>query len=370
MNMKKFVSLCIFIFLLGTFIPESSIAQRRKSPKRYSYKKGSRKSSRGRSKSASRKRSNSYARKRRATPTGRGKGYSRYRSSSRISSARFSGSNARNFSTVGINLNAMNYFGDLSPSNGFGRTDISFTRPGIGVQYAYQFSPYTAVRAAFNWGRIRGDDANQKGDDPSSIGRRNRSLSFRNAIKELSIALEINLFAIQSAGRRPVINPYLVVGGAIFHHQPQAKLPETLDAVDFPNAGEWINLKPLGTEGQNHPGNEDKVYSNIGYSIIPIGLGVKFVLPGQLEVAAEFSPRITFTDYLDDVSTTYPNFNLLAGQENGDIAVLLSERDPTTQYEEGDIRGGSEQNDFYFISQIRLSYILPGGKGSSRAKFR
>jgi hypothetical protein len=43
------------------------------------------------------------------------------------------------YNAVGISLNAMNYYGDLAPRPQRVSTDISFTRPGIGVSFAHRF---------------------------------------------------------------------------------------------------------------------------------------------------------------------------------------------------------------------------------------
>ena len=55
-------------------------------------------------------------------------------------------------------------------------------------------------------------------------------------------------------------------------------------------------LEPLFTEGQS--------YSRISFAI-PIGGGFK-INTGNVSIALIVSARRTYTDYLDDVSTTYP----------------------------------------------------------------
>ena len=374
MDMKRAIGLFLLVFVCGLFVPDDALAQKRRKPSRYSYKKGKRRSSRGGSRGASSRRKKSYSRSKRGG--GKSKSYARYRGSSRASGG-FSGANSRTFATLSANLNAMNYFGDLSPTDAkFAATDFSFTKPGLGIQYAYQFSQYVGARVAYNYGRIKGDDANQPND---GSGRLERNLNFRNDIHELSLGLEVNFFPIQSAGRRPAINPFIFLGVAAFYHNPEGFFPKEMtyaegntvkfDAVDFPEAGSWIPLRPLGTEGQNAENSGVEPYKPLNLAIIPLGFGVKFILPGQLEMAAEFGPRLLFTDYLDDVSDKYPDPSVFGSDNEGRVARFMSlGKNLNGPQDDQGIRGGSNFNDFYFISQIRISYILPGG--GSRAKFR
>jgi hypothetical protein len=67
--------------------------------------------------------------------------------------------------------------------------------------------------------------------------------------------------------------------------------------------GDWIYLKPLRTEGEGLPGGP-KQYSN--YAIcIPMGIAYRYYIQKTWSIGIEFSFRKTFTDYIDDVSTTY-----------------------------------------------------------------
>src|SRR5262245_45665178 len=47
----------------------------------------------------------------------------------------------KTYNALGISLNAFNYYGDLSPSSKRISTDLSQTRPAIGVSFTHRFGP-------------------------------------------------------------------------------------------------------------------------------------------------------------------------------------------------------------------------------------
>lgn len=306
---------------------------------------------------------------------------------------------------VGFGINALNYFGDLSPVNNAASTDISFTRPGFGVMYGYWFHPAMSFRAAFNGGLLTGDDFTSDPNGTDSAPRYQRNLSFRNFVKELSLGMEFYFLpANRGSANRPPINGYIFLGIAGFHHQPQGKAPnfdyQTGFDVPLPaglSAGEWVNLQPLGTEGQNG------LIGNTQYSLfqiaVPIGVGAELALSGPLSFGVEFGYRFLFTDYIDDVSASYVGLDRfddpiarifsdraaepVSASRDGESrnlpgGAIVSEDFNGTRYniygnigsgKEGSIRGNPDDNDVYFITQIRVTYVLSKRRRST-AKFR
>ena len=65
---------------------------------------------------------------------------------------------SKQFQTLGISVSAVNYFGDITPSSGALSTDISFTRPAIGLEYTRRLGPRYEIRGAFTFATLRGDD--------------------------------------------------------------------------------------------------------------------------------------------------------------------------------------------------------------------
>lgn len=313
----------------------------------------------------------------------------------------------KRYSTVGFSINAMNYFGDITPTPSRFSTDVAFTKPGVGITYSRVFHPAGVWRFGLNYGTISGDDFNADPSAPPSQYLYLRNLHFKNTIIELSWGIEFNLIPNNGgANNRFPLNPYLFLGIAAFKHNPQAIAPEfDLSGNRLPEAGQWVDLQPLGTEGQNFAGG--KPYSLIQLAI-PVGLGVKVRLPNNFDAHFELGFRQLFTDHLDDVSGRYPNLadfgddNLaraMAERSHETTAVLAglprepelvdlntwsftnSETGATESYfvgrnfgydnetDIGGVRGGSKQKDLYLITQMRLVYIF-GQVSRKKAKFR
>src|SRR5688572_7834829 len=64
----------------------------------------------------------------------------------------------KRYNTIGISLNALNYYGDLAPKPSRFSTDISFTRPAIGVSFTHRFGPRYQLTGAFTYGTLKGSD--------------------------------------------------------------------------------------------------------------------------------------------------------------------------------------------------------------------
>lgn len=231
--------------------------------------------------------------------------------------------NAKQYITLGVSVNALNYFGDIAPRSGFASTDISFTRPGIGISSDIRFGQSFSLRTNFMWGRISSNDYEVADpDNRNDIYRYARNLHFRNNIKDFSIVGVFDIFSNPySVTLRQSFTPYIFGGVSVFHHSPQALVPAvarlypggTLSAADIPQSGEWVALRPLRTEGQS--------YGIISFSI-PVGGGVRFRLNQFMDLEAELNYRFLFTDYLDDISTNYVD----KGTLNSELAKIMSDR--------------------------------------------
>ncbi|MEM0939673.1 MAG: DUF6089 family protein [Bacteroidota bacterium] len=306
---------------------------------------------------------------------------------------------------VGSSINAGNYFGDLAPTSDAASTDISFTRPGLGFYGGYKFHHSLALRGGFNWVRVYGDDFSaDPNSNESDKSRYVRNLSFRNDIKEFQLGLEIYLLPnFDGPYRRLPFNVYLFLGGAVYHHAPRGLVPDfdyqsdvegdgIFDGSIFepvPQAGEWVNLRNLKTEGES--------YSSIEISI-PLSIGAHMSLPGTpFNLGIEFGIRYLFTDYIDDVSDRYLALDSfedpLARIMSDKSTVPVSSRDEARDLTilninpetfsnetyfiesnngtglEGNVRGDPDDNDLIFITQLKITYIF-GGVIRRRAKYR
>ncbi len=235
----------------------------------------------------------------------------------------------------GIMVGASNYHGDLAYNIVPEETNLAFA-----THVRYNFSPYWSYRSALSYGAISGSDANF--DD-----YRLRNLSFKNDIWEFSNVMEFNFLPFGSRTLSKNFTSYAMLGLAVYHHTPKAFYDE-----------EWRNLRKLYTEGQERK----EQYGAIQLSI-PFGGGIKYNLSKNWVVGLEVGWRKTFTDYLDDVSTVYPDLKDQT-DNRGTLSASLTDRswevegvgEPLSIA--GDERGDPEIKDFYFFSMFTFSYRL------------
>lgn len=249
-----------------------------------------------------------------------------------------------------------NYVGDLSANS----QTIYMQNTGFsGAVFArYNINDLSAVRLALGYAGLSGTDALA---DSEAI--RTRNLSFSSDVIELALTGELNLPGYQPYNLNQPLSPYLFAGISAFYHNPTANF-----------GGENIRLRPLGTEGQ---GLQDRPapYSSIAFAI-PMGLGVKYAVTDRLNIGIEFGARMTFTDYLDDVSGTYLSYpELLAG--NGPLAAALGNRSGELLGGEpvivptGTPRGDNRARDWFFNAGLSISYnFLDSGLVGSRNRIR
>jgi hypothetical protein len=304
------------------------------------------------------------------------------------------------YSGFGFSLSALNYYGDLSPLPNKFSTDISFTKPALAISYSHRLGPRYTLMGQFMYGTLQGSDAEsaKKSGSESFNFNEVRNLSFRNRIKELSVVAYLDLFKnVGTYISRVKWTPYLFGGVAVFFHNPQAQAPKFyLDGTPDPKAGQWVDLQPLGTEGQN-PNTSTLQSEDINYGIkkysltqvaIPFGGGARFKINEVFDLWADIGFRYTFTDYLDDVSANYVDVTRFKDP----LAQALSYRSneipnpglPTTptvingvtvpiingygQEYPTNKRGNKKSNDVYMVTSIRVTYIL--GATFHKANFR
>jgi len=191
------------------------------------------------------------------------------------------------------------YFGDLN-------TSLKITKPGIagGLNARYNFNTRISARTSLNYGRVGADD-NSSGNN----FERNRNLSFRSHLLDMTNVLEFNFFKYEHGHLSFNKTPYFFGGFNIFYFNPTAVLNDVT-----------YSLRKMGTEGQAF-GQE---YSSVNAGLV-LGGGVKFDVNRTVSINIEISTRFLFTDYLDDVSKVFPDKDQLL-TTRGEIAVALSDR--------------------------------------------
>ena len=246
---------------------------------------------------------------------------------------------------IGVAGGLSNYNGDLMDKPYHSKMTNGF----IGLTIHYEVQDKILVRGAYNFARVNGSDIYSEKEN-----LRMRNLSFESPISEISLVGEYYLFNLYE--RR--FSPYVFLGLAAYHFNPYS----------YDTNGTKVFLKPLKTEGQGIiPGKKEYALWQMA---IPIGGGVKFSITENIRVGIELGMRKLFTDYLDDVSTNYPDYNeLLAAQ--GQTAVDFSYRgdevpggDPVFPAK-GTQRGGFQQRDIYYFTGLNISFRLPFGSGGN-----
>ncbi len=291
--------------------------------------------------------------------------------------------------SAGGSLNLLTYFGDLAPANNFLSTEINQIKPGIGAFMQFRYGPRMSLKAELLYGRLTGDDfTSADPDDPQSRSRYIRNLSFKNDILDLSIMSQLYLFKNYLDFRqRKSINIYLSAGVSIFYHNPKGRVPDyKISGERYPNSGEWVALRPLGTEGQFSEFYDIEPYSRFQFSV-PFGGGINFRLSDHLDFTFEINYRILLTDYIDDVSGKYVDlgaldddlaksmsyraleeYSVMTGEKR-DISDLVTIT-YTSDYDgnryhvthgSGALRGGSS-NDTYLVTGIKIAYIINKSK--------
>jgi len=236
-------------------------------------------------------------------------------------------------------LGTSTYYGDLANSNAYVKAN-----PNVNAALQYFLSNRIGARVELNWFTLAGDDKDANGG-----GRVERNLSFQSSNFELSAVGMINLFTHGDRFyRRPGINIYGFAGIGLLYFNPKAT----------DQLGNSVSLQPLKTEGVS--------YSLVA-PVVPVGLGIRFKVSPLFNLSIEAGFRKTFTDYLDDVSTTYPG----SASFNGDAqAIYFSDRrvDPGVNGTAGGIRGNSNNLDSYMLLNAKVEYYLPWAFGGEDRK--
>ncbi|MES2763973.1 MAG: DUF6089 family protein [Bacteroidota bacterium] len=247
-----------------------------------------------------------------------------------LSSSLFSQQRRRNFRQheVGIMIGGSYYIGDLNP-----RRQFFLTQPAAGIFYRFTPNYRYAFRVGVNWGSIMGDDSQSNDADQVQ-----RNLNFKSQIIEYNVLAEFNFLEYRISNDKYKFTTFLFLGLDVFSFKPRAQYGK-----------HWIDLQPLNTEGQT------KGYKLVQVAI-PFGIGAKMNVSKRVGIGLEWGPRKTFTDYLDDVSGTYPDWETAVA--NGINSIKLSDRSKNGGNNINKQRGNPRTKDWYFFFGITLNIKL------------
>ncbi len=240
-----------------------------------------------------------------------------------------------------------NYLGDLQQKK------LSFDQiKGVySFGAAYDITEKIVLRIDYSQGSIGGDD--KKGN--SKLQKRN--LNFQSSITDVTLLAEYN-WLNNYTGK---FVPYVFTGIGAFKFNPYT----------FDNAGRKVFLHDLSTEGQGLSKYPTKKPYQLRQMNIPFGGGFKYNVTSTIFIAGEIGIRKIFTDYLDDVSSSFVDgADLLRerGQTAVDLAFRADELPPyNAAYPKGGAqRGNADGKDWYYFGQFRISFKLGWGDGGGR----
>ena len=248
---------------------------------------------------------------------------------------------------VGPHVGLSYYMGDLNPTIPFAQAQLQY---GGVVRYNYN------NRWTFRFDYSR---ATVKASDEVIGWRPDRGLNFTTKINDFSLVAEFNFLEYYTGNPKKNVSPYIFGGFSVFQYTPFAEY-----------GGTMVNLRDYATEvtpadakwyetlfGRTKP---------IGVSL-PFGMGVKLSLSQHMAATVEWRMQKTFTDYLDDVGTVYPEQP--AKVDIDGTTYNLS--DPTETFHPGQQRGNSAFNDWFGMIRASLTwkFNLPDRRGCNLSKF-
>jgi hypothetical protein len=231
-----------------------------------------------------------------------------------------------------------NYQGDLQP--------LVFTlkgaKPAGSITAKYEITPNIFARGGFTIGSLYATDANNRAE------LKERNLNFYSSLKEIHLGVECRLIKPEKLA----VSPYVFVGAGVFMFNPYT----------YTTQGEKKFLQPLGTEGQGLSEYPNRKPYNLTQFSLPYGFGLKWQVNCNLDLGIGFRQAKTFTDYLDDVSSSYVNEEALRnarGQTAVELAWRRYELDGTPYPANGlDGRGNPKQGDWYYFVDFTVGLKL------------
>lgn len=269
---------------------------------------------------------------------------------------------------LGLNFGPTFFLGDLGGNHGKGTkfikdVNLELTKMMKGAFITVYPREWIGFRLAGQYTFVSGDDEVINTGGVHELWRKQRNLDFKSDMWEVYSAVEFypTLYLAGESDDKPVYQPYAFIGIGFFHFNPKGSL------IDQYGRKNWYALHPLRTEGQGmaeYPGKKPYSLTQIN---IPMGGGIRRVFNDRYTASIELLYRKTFTDYIDDVSTTYIDpvyFNHYLSSEQAIIARAIHDKTVgiitpgVNRYEPGTQRGNSKNMDAYFSILLKFGIRL------------
>lgn len=227
------------------------------------------------------------------------------------------------------------YIGDLN------NTHFNNIRAAGGITFRKNFDRRFSFKSSALYTNVYADDANSSDDI-----NKNRNLHFKSDVIELSGQVEFNFLPYETGNALYPFTPFVFTGVSLFNFNPRAEASD----------GQWYALQELGTEGQGTTAFPNRKKYALTQLSIPFGGGFKIGVSDDVNIIIEYGLRKTFTDYLDDVSTTYAGLP----SEFDNVTIELSDRSLDGPQQAGIARGDETNKDWYSFAGVTLSFRLKG----------
>ncbi len=199
-------------------------------------------------------------------------------------------------------------------------------RPSGGILGRYNLDSRLSGKFSLNYGRATAKDKNF---EPAFIYQGGRREQVRTKVLDAQAQFEFNFWDFRPKNQFQESlpwTPYFSAGVGFSDISPQ---------LLFDN-NEWVDVSTMPTE--------DLKDFNRGQIHIPLGAGAKYKLNERWNIGAEFTSHILFTDYFDDLSTTYNSTSV-------DSAGGIDQVDRQ--------RGDRFKKDVYNHFGLQLTYVIP-----------
>lgn len=268
---------------------------------------------------------------------------------------------------LGLGIGPMFFLGDLGGTRGEGKTfikdlNLPTTKVVTGLYANIYPAEWIGFRIAANVGALAGDDAFTTPHNGEEMDRLQRNLKFKSKLLEAYFATEFypTVLFENYDGLLHKLRPYGVLGVGVFHFNPKGEY------INPDGTTQWVDLKPLRLEGQGMAEYPNRKPYSLTQLEIPMGFGFKYYVSDNVYIGFEVLHRKTFTDYIDDVSTTYIDpslFDVYLSPQQATWAKQLEYReklkDPSINRPWiNEQRGDPKQNDAFFSFTLRFGWRL------------
>lgn len=209
--------------------------------------------------------------------------------------------------SIGTSVGMSDFWGNVgtkSVIDHYNNSSYTSNLHGMGGLFVrYSMSPAFSLRLSANYGVLYATDkwnfkaaqsATNTNDDAYQRYARNQDI--KDKIWESTLELEFipRRLNLLNNGAEKSAQPYLHAGVGYFHYTPYGLYN-----------GDWIKIHDLHLEGDGFPVAGMPSAYKLGGICIPVGIGYRFDIGQHLNLGVEYSYRLTFLGYMDDVSNKY-----------------------------------------------------------------